>query len=362
VLINPEGILWLMDEKYPKRFAALGCDVLVVDESTRFKDSRTKRFHAIRKHMYRFKRRYILTGSITPNGIQDLFGQMYILDRGHALGQYVTHFRRKYFSQPNPYEPYKFVPNEGAYNEIIERISPMVIQMQAEDYLEMPELIHREIPIELPPSVRDLYDSVEDDFIALLSDGTPIVAANAAVAGGKCRQIANGAVYFDVEGEREVRYLHQEKVEALKELVEELQGAPLLCLYEFKHDLDQILAAKIDGVEVLTGASPKKAEILVQRFNMGEIKVLLGHPASMGHGLNLQGGCHHVCWYGITWNFEHYDQAIRRVYRQGQENEHVFVYHIVAKETRDAKVYPVLQQKEKTQRDLLNALVEPIGL
>ena len=210
--------------------------------------------------------------------------------------------------------------------------------------------------------MRDLYDSVEDDFIALLSDGTPIVAANAAVAGGKCRQIANGAVYFDVEGEREVRYLHQEKVEALKELVEELQGAPLLCLYEFKHDLDQILAAKIDGVEVLTGASPKKAEILVQRFNMGEIKVLLGHPASMGHGLNLQGGCHHVCWYGITWNFEHYDQAIRRVYRQGQENEHVFVYHIVAKETRDAKVYPVLQQKEKTQRDLLNALVEPIGL
>lgn len=365
ILVNPEGLLWLLDDRFPKRFAALGCDVLIVDESTRFKDSQTKRFKLIRKHMYRFKRRYILTGSISPNGLLDLFGQIYILDRGNALGAYITHYRRKFFHQPNSfYNPWEYVPVEGAHEEIARLLSPLCMQMQAEDYLDMPDLINHTIEIELPPSARALYQEVEDEFIAELKEGTHIVAANAAVAGGKCRQIANGAVYYEEIDEEEAKStrlthdVHNEKVNALAELLEELQGSPVLILYEFQHDRDKILA-KFPDIPVLSGASPTKFQDLVNRFNAGTLPWVLGHPASMGHGLNLQGGCHHVVWYGITWNFEHYDQAIRRVYRQGQEAEAVFVYHIVAKGTRDAHVLPVLKQKEKTQKDLLNALVEP---
>lgn len=362
VLVNPEGLLWLLDPKYPQRFANLGVDLLVVDESTRFKDSQTKRFKLIRKYMYRFKRRYILTGSISPNGLLDLFGQIYILDRGNALGAYITHYRKKYFYQPNAYgNPWEYQPTPEAHQQIVEAISPLCMQMQAEDYLDMPDLITHDIHIELPDDARYLYNEVEDEFIAELQSGQHIVAANAAVAGGKCRQIANGAVYYEDPDDgfkRKVQIVHQEKVKALEELLEELQGNPVIILYEFQHDRDMILA-KFPDIPVISGASPAKFQQIVEDFNAGRLRWVLGHPASMGHGLNLQGACHHVIWYGITWNFEHYDQAVRRVYRQGQEAEAVFVYHIVARATRDAHVLPVLKQKEKTQKDLLNALIEP---
>lgn len=364
ILVNPEGLLWLLDDRFPKRFAALGCDVLIVDESTRFKDSQTKRFKLIRKHMYRFKRRYILTGSISPNGLLDLFGQIYILDRGNALGAYITHYRKKFFHQPNPYgNPWEYAPTEAAFQQIVDAISPLCMQMQAEDYLDMPDLIYHTVEIDLPKDVMARYKEVEDDFITELQAGVHIVAANAAVAGGKCRQIANGAVYYekaDDEGEltRHTEYLHQEKVKALEELLEELQGNPTIIAYEFQHDKDQILA-KFPDIPVLSGASPADANEMIRAFNAGELPWILGHPASMGHGLNLQGACHHVIWYGVTWNFEHYDQLNRRVYRQGQEAEAVFIYHIVARATRDAHVLPVLASKEKTQKDLLNALIEP---
>ena len=371
VIVNPEGLLWLMSEDFTDRFEALGVDALLVDESTRFADSTTKRFKLLKSRLHKLKRRYILTGSVVPNGLLGLFGQMYVLDRGNALGPNITAFKKEYF-YTDPYEPHKWIPHKHAFDEIVEKVSPLTLQMQAEDYLEMPELIHHTIEVTLPHDVQVLYDEVENDFLTLLADGTPIVAANAAVAGGKCRQIANGAIYYNVphpSGEinaetgepkllRKTRVLHHEKLDALVELLEELQGNPVLIGYEFQHDRDAILK-KYPDMPVISGMSMKNVTTLMDGFNRGEVPQILGHPASMGHGLNLQGKCHHVIWYGITWNFEHYDQMIRRVYRQGQENEHVFVYHIVAQGTKDADVAPVLEQKEKTQRDLLNALVPP---
>ena len=372
ILVNPEGLLWLMDDRHPHRLEELECDVLIIDESTRFKDSRTKRFKLLRKCINKFKRRYILTGSIVPNGLLDLFGQIYILDRGNALGEYITHYRRKYFHQPDgAYNAFKWEPNPGAFDKIVERVSPLLLQLQAEDYLDMPALLHSTVPVHLPEEAQEAYEQMESEFMLMLSNGVPLIASNAAVVGGKCRQIANGRVYYNIEDEglldntvmsskREVHVLHDQKVQALEDLLEELQGAPVLVLYEFQHDKDAILE-KWPNTPVLGGGlTPKKASAIIQAFNSGSIPVLAGHPASMGHGLNLQASCHHVIWYGITWNFEYYDQAIRRVYRQGQKAPTVFVYHIVAKGTLDEKVLRVLQAKERGQRDLLNALIDPI--
>ena len=360
IFMNPEGLLWLLDPRFPHRFNALGCDVLIVDESTKFKDSTTKRFKLLRKEMYRFKRRYILTGVIVPNGLLDLFGQIFILDGGNSLGQYITHYRRDFF-MADLHEPYKWDLQPGAFERITERIAPLVIQLNAEDHIDMPELINETIEIELPARVRKIYDEVEAEFFAELDDSSySLVASNAGVAGQKCRQIANGAVYvhYEVnedERRRETLWLHQEKVKAAVDLVEQLQGSPVIILYEFRHELEQ-LQKVFKGAPTLSGASPAQSMKIEEDFNAGRIPVLLGHPMSMGHGLNLQGSCHHVIWHGITWNLEHYDQSIRRVYRQGQENQTVFVYHIVARDTRDAKAIDVLTEKEKTQAELNAAL------
>jgi SNF2 family DNA or RNA helicase len=322
-------------------------DTLIVDESTKFKDTRTQRFKAIKAALPKFKRRWILTGTPVPNGLMDLFGQIYILDRGRALGQYVTHYRSEYFYQPG-WSKWNWAPQPGAFERIIERINPLILQLSAEDHLKMPELMYIDVEVELPPDARQTYKSVEDDFVAMFSD-TALVAANAAVAGGKCRQIANGAVYVN-DGVWEP--VHDAKLDALEDLLEELNGHPVLLLYEFKHDRERICSRFPHAVDLKSG----DVAAIVRDFNGGSIPLLIGHPASMGHGLNLQGACHHVIWFGITWNLEHYDQAIARVYRQGQEAGKVMVYHLKAKETKDEDVLKVLTKKDRTQQDLLHAL------
>jgi len=205
--------------------------------------------------------------------------------------------------------------------------------------------------VELNEHATEVYKTIEKEFLIQLGDNL-IVAANAAAAGTKCRQVANGAVYVNDEGDYE--NVHDAKLEELEDLIEELGGAPTLLLYEFKHDAERIEAEF--GYPNLTGKSAAKSQKLIDDFNRGEIPCLLGHPASMGHGLNLQGNCHHVIWYGITWNLEHYDQAIARVYRQGQRADTVFVYHIVAKDTLDERVLDVLKAKDRNQTTLREAL------
>lgn len=194
---------------------------------------------------------------------------------------------------------------------------------------------------------------VENEFIAELEDG-PIVAANSAVAGVKCRQIANGAVY-DQEGRW--RPVHDAKLEALDDLLEELGGAPVIILYEFDHDRERIQSFLGKSIPVLgSGLSETRLSALIDGFNAGDVPILLGHPGSMGHGLNLQGSCHHIIWFGIPWNLEHYIQAIARVYRQGQKSNSVFVYHLAARGTLDEHVLKVLTQKDQTQNNLLHAI------
>lgn len=349
-LINPEGLLWLYDERH-RRYNYQSFDTLCIDESTKFKESTTRRFKAIRPHLGNFKRRWILTGTPSPNGIGDLFGQIYILDGGRALGKYKTHFQNQFFYRAG-FNMYDWRPRPGAFEEIVRRIKPLIYQLSAEDYLKMPEQIYTDVPVVLPDSAMKVYKEVEDDFITRLDSDEVLVADNAAVAGIKCRQIANGAVYT---GE-DYKVIHEAKIEALRDLIDELAGKPALVLYEFRHDQARLAEAFPMATTLGSGTSSKNLEGIVSKFNAGEIPILFGHPASMGHGLNLQGSCHHVIWFGIPWNLEHYDQTIARVYRQGQKAEHVYIYHLIAKGTLDEKVAKVLSQKDKVQQTLLDAL------
>ncbi len=346
-LINPEGLVWLLTS-YPDFVKSL--DVLCVDESSKFKATNTKRFKSLRPFIPTFQRRWCLTGTPTPNGIMDLFGQIYILDQGASLGRYITHFRNKYFYQTG-YGGYTWTPLPGSFEQIIEKTAPLVLQLNAKDHLEMPALMPVVRNVEMPAKARDVYKAIEDDFLVTLGEET-LIAANAAAAGTKCRQIANGAVYTNDEGD--YSEVHDAKLDELEDLLEELAGAPTLLLYEFKHDAERIEARF--GHPNITGKSPKQSDKLINQFNAGSIPCLLGHPASMGHGLNLQSGCHHVIWFGIPWNLEHYDQAIARVYRQGQQSGTVFVYHIVATGTLDETVMEVLAAKDRNQQKLLKAL------
>lgn len=366
LLVNPEAVGWLFGfEKKGKRYAIdkrrvknLGIDMLVIDESTKFKSRSSNRFKAMKLALPLIPRRYILTGTISPNGLEDLWSQIYLLDGGNALGRYITHFREEYFDPPTVYEPFKWTPHEDAVERIAEKISPLVLQLTAEDHLDMPDLMTVELGFKLPDKIQKTYDQVESDFITLVGENL-VVAGNAAAAGTKCRQMANGAVYLSTEtGGRsdEYKILHDLKLDILEELLDELSGAPLLVLYEFRHDLERLLKRFPKTPYLGAGVSQKAASAAIRRFNAGKIPMLLGHPASMGHGLNLQGACSHVCWFGIPWNFEYYDQAYRRVYRQGQQSNTVFMYHIVAKNTLDQKVMRVLGRKERDQNDLFDAL------
>lgn len=347
-VINPEGLEWLSS-----RLNALGVDMLIVDESTKFKHTNTQRFKTLKAMLNRFKRRYILTGTPTPNGLMDLFGQVYLLDQGNALGRFITKFRLEYFYQTG-YGGYTWAPKIDSLERITKKIAPLVLRMKAEDYLDMPELILDDIYVQLPAPVMERYRRMENDFFVAL-DNAEIAAANAAVASGKLRQIANGALYTG--SDREFTVLHKEKISALVDLVEQLAGSPLLVLYEFDFDREMI-QRELDCPALHGGTSTKAANTYVNDFNAGKLPVLIGHPASMGHGLNLQGACHHVCWYGLTWNLEFYDQATRRVYRQGQKSDRVFVHRIAARDTIDEVVLQTLAGKERRQTELMANLAQ----
>jgi len=348
-LLNPEGLKWFVQAGGVDK---LGVDMLVIDESTKFKDYSTARFKLLKPSLRQFKRRLILTGEPAPNGYMDLFGQMYICDQGNALGRYITHYRAQYFYQDG-YMGYNYKLRPGADKEIQERIRPSVMRLAAEDHLDMPELIFNDIVIELDEKSRQIYKQFEDNFLAEVGDAT-ILSLNAAAVGSKCRQVANGGVYDEMHFAHPV---HDLKTVALNDLVEQLQGNPLLCFYEFQHDLDRILRV-FPKAPVLTGMTGRKLDACIDAFNRGEVPLLLGHPASAGHGLNLQETCHHVCYYGLTWDLDLYHQSYKRVWRQGQPNNRVFVHRILADRTLDQQVAKTLLNKAATQQDFLNSIKE----
>lgn len=375
-VINPEGLEWLLQVKKTKtasgktkvevdlrRWKALGFDTLVVDELSKFKHVATNRFKALKLVLHTFRRRWGLTGSPASNGLLDLFGQCFILDQGRTLGPYISHYRMKYFVPSH--DGFSWTIREGAEDEIYERINPLALRMAADDYLDMPTLIENNIRVDLPSKVMEVYDRLENDLIAKL-DGNLVVATNAAAASMKCRQVANGGIYLDPEIEsliklpkskREWANLHTEKVDALADLIEELQGSPLLVAYDFEHDLDRLRERLGKDIPYIGGGvNAKRSAELEKAWNAGQLPVLLGHPQAMAHGLNLQEMGHHVCWHSLTWDYELYDQFIRRVLRQGNKSKKVFVHHIIARGTVDEVVLAAVKSKRRGQNALFDAL------
>lgn len=383
-IINPEGLKWLLGvTKTPIRnrqgqptgktkidydwwrWRNFGFDTLVIDELSKFKHWSSDRFKMINLVRDTFSRRWGLTGSPAANGLMDLFGQIKTLDGGRSLGPYITQYREEFFDVDHSGFVYTLKP--GANEIIYKRIAPLVMQMKARDYLELPMLVENNIYVDLPPKARGVYNMMQELLIAEI-DSKILTAQTAAVKSMKCRQLASGAVFTnDVKeitgfvlptGPREWVTIHDEKLDALEDLIDELQGSPLLVAYEFEHDLIRLKERLGKNIpHIGSGVSATKGRDIERAWNAGEIPVLLGQPQSMGHGLNLQGSGNNVCWFTLTWNFENYEQLIQRVLRQGNKNAHVFVHHILAKDTvEDRVVLPLLKQKEHTQHALFKGL------
>ena len=376
-VINPEGLSWLFGvtkTKYTdrqnvertrvaldeRRLKSLGFDLLVIDELTMFKNHASDLFKIMKLFRGAFKVCWGLTGSPAANGLINLFGQVYAVDKGRTFGQYITTFRNKYFTQP-PYNRFSWEPrDEHAERAIYKALAPISLRMSAEDYLKLPELVENNIKIDLPTPARKIYDAVEDDYIAKIDDRIAL-ATNAVVSTGKLRQVANGCLYLDPEvtalgfkilkGRREWAELHDAKINALLTLIDELQGNPLLVAYEFGHDLARIQAAIKDVPHIGGGVSTKRGSELAKLWNEGKLPVLLGNPSAMARGLNLQEVGHHICWFSLTWDFELYDQFIARVRRQGNKSKRVFVHHLLMRDTIDEDIYYRLRAKNKTQQD-----------
>ena len=323
-----------------------------MDESSKFKRTNTKRFKLLRNVLDIFARRYILTGSFAPNGLLDLFGQVFILDLGASLGRFVTHYRSQFFF-PTGFGGFEWKLQPGAEKRIQKLIRPLTLRLDADDYLDLPDVIVNPVEIELEPEARAIYQEMEDELIAAIGEGD-VVAANAAVASGKCSQIANGGIY-DEDGKS--HHIHWQKAEAVADIIDELNGTPALVAYEYKHDLERLREVLGKSVPYIGGGiSPKRSTEIEAAWNRGDIPVLLGHPSSIAHGLNLQNAGNHVIWHSLTWNFEHYDQFNRRIRRQGSKHDKVFIHHIIAKDTVDELKLFALNRKFRTQRDLFAGL------
>lgn len=378
-ITNFEGLTWLMEietapnERNPRKkhvsinkdkFKSYGFDVLVIDELSRFKNHAGVRFKAMKEVLKYFSRTIGLTGSPAANGLEGLFGQCYILDEGRTLGRYISHYRNEYFVPDR--SGFGWVLRAGAENEIYDRIRPLVHRASAEDTVDMPGLVKNIIKVDLPPKKMELYKALDKDFIVAV-DKKLITASTAAVKGGKLRQFANGAVYETIEVDpeadivtkptkREWALVHDEKINALDALVDELQGNQLLVAYEFKHDEERLRKAfpKAQFVADWPGAKLRDFE---KKWNAGEFSLAFGNPMSMGHGLNLQQRCHHAALFSIPWDYEIVDQYIRRVYRQGNKAGTVFIHYLVARGTSDERVMDVLMQKKATQEQLFKAVM-----
>ena len=351
-LINPEGVAWLCDLHYGKR---LPFDVICIDELTKFKNSAAQRSKKLIPHADKAKYRWGLTGTPAPNGYMDLFGQMRILDGGAALGKFITRFRDRYF-QPGR-DGFSYELRDGAASEIEDAIEPYVMYASADDYLSLPPLVEHRIELDLPKDVRKVYTQMKRDMMTSIA-GQTLTAANAAVVYSKLKQMANGAIYV---GDDKYEKLHDVKLDALADLVEELGGKPLLVAYEFRHDLSRLLE-RFPGTPYLGGGiSGAKAEQIEKDWNDGRLPLLFAHPASAGHGLNLQkGGAGHLCWFSLSWDYELYDQFIRRIHRQGTTAERVVMHKLIVKDSMDEIVSTALDLKETTQDRLLAALKSEI--
>ena len=352
-IINYEGLKWL--EAACAKMKKLPFDVLCLDESTKIKNTQTQRFKICKRLRDRFSRVWALTGTPAPNGVENLFGQVFMLDGGERLGRYVTHFRREYFIEERHRMGFSlWFPRPDTQVRVQAKIADITLALQSADYLKMPRKIENRIEVDLPAAAQRVYKGVEDDFFAELASGV-VTAANAAAKSMKLRQVTGGGVY----GTEGAQHLHDAKLEALADLIEEQEGQPLLVAVGFQHEVEAIRAYLGDKeIPYLGGGvSINESNRIVDAWNAGKIPVLLAHPTSVAHGLNLQAGGNAVCWYTLTWNLEEFDQFNARVYRQGQTKPVTFHY-IVASDTIDDNVLTALRSKDRTQKALMNALKE----
>ncbi len=346
-IINRENLQWLIE----KSGMPFEYDMVVLDELSSFKNWQSKRFRAFMKVRPRVKRVIGLTGTPSSNGMMDLFAEFKCLDMGERLGRFITQYRNAFFKpdRTNGQIVYSYQLLPDAEQQIYDRISDITVSLKAMDHLKMPELISTRYPVYMDEEEQQKYDQLKADLILPYKDQDNITAANAAALSGKLCQMANGAVYSD---EREVAHIHDRKLDALEDIIEAAQGPILVCFW-YKHDLGRI-TKRLEELKIDYGRISSEGSI--RMWNAGKMQVGLIHPASAGHGLNLQSGGHVIVWYGLTWSLELYDQTNARLWRQGQQAETVVVQHLVTAGTIDERILKALSTKEKDQ----NALIEAV--
>ncbi len=350
-IISRDNIAWLCGQYGG---SMLPFDMLIIDESSSFKNPKAGRFKALKAVQPSFDRVVLLTGTPAPNGLIDLWSQIYLLDRGERLGKTITMYRDRYFSpnQRNGHIVYNYKINGGGEERIHAKIKDICMSMKAVDYLDMPERINNVINLNLSPEVAQQYAEFEREQVLELIE-SDITAVNAAALSNKLLQFANGAIYDEDKKAHEV---HQVKLEALEEIIENANGKPVLIAWTFRHDLSRLLKKlnKYKPVQLKTGQH-------IKDWNAGKIQVMLMHPASGGHGLNLQSGGNIIVWFGQTWSLELYQQLNARLYRQGQKNGRVFIHHLAVQGTLDMDVIRSLENKNSKQEGLMKAIKSKIA-
>lgn len=341
-IINRENVGWLVESSG----LPFDYDMVVIDELSSFQSYQAKRFRALLKVRPRVKRIVGLTGTPSSNGLMDLWAEFRVLDMGRRLGRFITRYRSAYF-QPdkrNAQVVFSYKPLPGAEDAIYERISDITISMRAGDYLDMPECVVNEVKVTLSEKERKAYDTMRTELVLSLG-GEDVDAGNAATLANKLSQMANGAVYG--EGKK-ILPLHDRKLDVLEDLIEAANGKPVLVAYWFKHDLERI-RTRFTVREIKTAQD-------IADWNLGKIPVAVIHPASAGHGLNLQAGGSTLIWFGLTWSLELYQQTNARLWRQGQKAQTVVIHHIITKDTIDERIVSALRRKDKTQSALIDAV------
>ena len=351
-IINRENIPWLIE--YTK--AAFDFDMVVIDELSSFKNYQAKRFKALMKVRPKIKRIVGLTGTPSSNGFMDLFAEFKLLDIGERLGRFIGQYRNTYFTpdKRNGQVIFSYKPLPGAEDTIYRKISDITISMKAADHLKMPKLVTTDYEVTLSEKEQRKYKELKDNMVLQLSDDE-ITAANAASLSNKLCQMANGAIYDD---DKSVIRVHDRKLDALEDVIESMNGKPMLVAYWFKHDYDRI-ADKLKTLSIPFEKLDTTGSI--EKWNNGKIPVALIHPASAGHGLNLQDGGSALVWFGLTWSLELYQQTNARLYRQGQNSDTVVIMHIAAKDTIDVRILKALKKKDSTQSALIDAVKAEIG-
>ncbi|MBL6439481.1 DEAD/DEAH box helicase [Streptococcus suis] len=352
-IVNRENLPWLVEQCSPY----FKWDMVVIDELSSFKSWQSKRFKAFMAMRPYMKRIVGLTGTPSSNGLMDLFAEFKVIDGGERLGRFIGEFRSRYFEEGrrNGNIVYEYIPMDYAECQIQDKISDITISMKALDYLDMPELISTKKLVRMSEKEKEKYSQFKKEYVMSELDGLEVTAANAASLTNKLVQLSNGAVYTD---DHTVVALHEQKLDALEDILESANGEPVLVAYWFKHDLARIIG-RLEKLKVRSRVL--KTEEDIREWNKGNVPVGLLHPAGAGHGLNLQKGGHNLVWFGLTWSLELYQQTNARLWRQGQESETVVIQHIVTEGTIDEAILKALENKDAQQERLIEAVKAQVG-